>query len=293
MRGATALTTRWLESTLEVARWENMRRSGRRWGWWGASVGASLGLVVYAPAAWLAQGLTALSDGKLLLADASGTIWHGDAVAVLTGGRGSRDARALPGRLGWSMRIAGGGLRLALQQDCCLPTPLVVQLNPRWSGVQVQLGTQPLADAPMQAFGEMGHWPAAWLGGLGTPWNTLQLGGVLRLAGQDLSFEWVKGRLRMAGRAEVTLDNASSPITTLERLGSYRLNVDSDPDGQVQLRLGTLDGALQIMGSGGVTPTGMRLRGEARASEANPGALDNLLNIIGRREGERSVISIG
>jgi len=289
MRGATALTPRWLESTLEVARWENMRRAGRRWGWWGAGAGAALGLLVFAPAAWLAQGVAALCDGKLLLADASGTIWQGDAVAVLTGGRGSRDARALPGRLNWSMRVAGGGLRLSLQQDCCLPVPLVVQVNPRWSGMQVQLNTQ--ADAG--ATSELGHWPAAWLGGLGTPWNTLQLSGVLRLAAQDLRFEWVQGRLRLSGRAEISLDNAASRLTTLERLGSYRLNVDSDADGQVQLRLGTLDGALQLSGTGGVTPTGMRFRGEARASDADRGALDNLLNIIGRREGDRSVISIG
>lgn len=293
MRGATALTTRWLESTLEVARWENMRRAGRRWGWWGAGVGSVLGLIVCAPAPWLAQGVSALTDGKLLLADASGTIWRGDAVAVLTGGRGSRDARALPGRLNWSMRVAAGGLRLSLQQDCCLPVPLVLQVNPRWSGLQVLVGTQADAAAAMQTAGPLGHWPAAWLGGMGTPWNTLQLGGVLRLAGQDLRIEWVQGRVRMTGRAEVSLDNAASRLTTLERLGSYRLSVDGDADGQVQLRLGTLDGALQLSGSGGLTPTGMRFRGEARASDVAPGTLDNLLNIIGRREGDRSVISIG
>jgi len=293
MRGATALTTRWLESTLEVARWENMRRAGRRWGWWGAGAGAVLGLVVYAPAPWLAQGVVALTNGKLLLADASGTIWHGDAVAVLTGGQGSRDARALPGRLNWSMRIAGGGLRLTLQQDCCVPTPLVLQLNPTFSGVNVTVGTQPVAGAEVQAAGELGHWPAAWLGGLGTPWNTLQLNGVLRMASTDLGFQWVQGRVRMNGRAEVFLDNASSPVSTLERLGSYRLSVASDAEGQVQLQLGTVDGALQISGAGGVTPTGVRFRGEARASDATPGTLDNLLNIIGRREGDRSVISIG
>ncbi len=293
MRGATALTTRWLESTLEVARWENMRRAGRRWGWWGAGVGAALGLIVCAPAPWLAQGVESMSNGKLLLADASGTIWHGDAVVVLTGGRGSRDARTLPGRLNWSMRVAGGGLRLTLQQDCCLPVPLVLQLNAGLSGVRLAVGTQPDAASVMQPAGELGQWPAAWLGGLGTPWNTLQLSGVLRLATHDLGFQWVQGRVRMVGRAEVTLDNASSRITTLERLGSYRLNVASDDQGQVQLQLLTLDGALQLSGSGGVTPTGMRFRGEARASDANPGALDNLLNIIGRREGDRSVISIG
>ncbi len=297
MRGATALTTRWLESTLEVARWENMRRAGRRWSWWGGGVGALLGLIVYAPAAWLAKGVDNMTDGKLLLADASGTIWHGDAVAVLTGGRGSRDARALPGRLNWSMRVAGGGLRLSLQQDCCVPLPLLLQVNVGLSGLRVQVGTQSraTAEAPasVQTAGTLGQWPAAWLGGLGTPWNTLQLSGVLRLASSDLAFEWVRGRMRMSGRADVTLDNAASRLTTLERLGSYRLDVVSDGEGLAQMRLGTLDGALQLSGTGGMTPTGLRFRGEARAQDADPGALDNLLNIIGRREGERSVISIG
>jgi general secretion pathway protein N len=37
----------------------------------------------------------------------------------------------------------------------------------------------------------------------------------------------------------------------------------------------------------------VRFRGEARAAEGSQAALDNLLNIIGRRQGERSVISIG
>ena len=95
------------------------------------------------------------------------------------------------------------------------------------------------------------------------------------------------------GRAEVALDNVASRITTLDRLGSYRLDVIGDAQGQLQLNLGTLDGALNLSGSGGITPTGVRFRGEARASEASQGALDNLLNIIGRRQGDRSVISIG
>lgn len=293
MRGATALTTRWLESTLEVARWENMRRAGRRWGWWGAGVGALLGLIIYAPAPWLAQGVVELTGGKLLLADSKGTIWHGDAVAVLTGGPGSRDARALPGRLSWSMRLTFKGLRLVLQQDCCMPQPVVLQVQPGWGSVRVGVALQSAAGQPDQRGGQLGQWPAAWLGGLGTPWNTLQLGGALRVASQELGFEWVQGRLRVQGQAEVTLDNVSSRITTLERLGSYRLDVLSDPSGQVRMNLITLDGALLLSGSGDVTASGVRFRGEARASDNERGALDNLLNIIGRREGDRSVISIG
>lgn len=297
MQGAGALTTRWLESTMEIARWDNMRKAGRRWGWWGAGLGALVGLVVYAPASWLAQGVVELSGKRLLLAESQGTIWHGDAVAVLTGGPGSRDARALPGRLNWTMRLSGLGLRLTLQQDCCIPTPVVMQVQFGLGRVKTDVLLQGAGDAAgattLQTSGEIGHWPAAWLGGLGTPWNTLQLAGALRLSSRDLSFEWAQGRLRISGQADLMLENVASRVTTLDRLGSYRLNLGGDAQGLLQMQLTTLDGALQLSGQGGVSSGGMRFRGEARASEAERGALDNLLNIIGRREGDRSVISIG
>jgi len=297
MQGAGALTTRWLESTMEIARWDNMRKAGRRWGWWGAGLGALVGLVVYAPASWLAQGVVELSGKRLLLAESQGTIWHGDAVAVLTGGPGSRDARALPGRLNWTMRLSGLGLRVTLQQDCCIPTPVVMQVQFGLGRVKTDVLLQGAGGAAgataLQTAGEIGHWPAAWLGGLGTPWNTLQLAGALRLSSRDLSFEWAQGRLRISGQADLMLENVASRVTTLDRLGSYRLNLGGDAQGLLQMQLTTLDGALQLSGQGGVSSGGMRFRGEARASEAERGALDNLLNIIGRREGDRSVISIG
>jgi general secretion pathway protein N len=298
MQGAGALTTRWLESTLEIARWENMRKAGRRWGWWGAALGALVGMVMYAPASWLAQGIVVLTNQRLLLAESQGTIWHGDAVAVLTGGPGSRDARALPGRLSWTMRPQGLGVRLTVQQDCCMPVPVVILVQADIGGritTQLRLQTSPTdtSVAALQTGGEIGHWPAAWLGGLGTPWNTLQLGGVLRLSSQNLSFEVVKGRVRVQGQANLSLDNVSSRVTTLDRLGSYRLDVSGNEQGRVRLALSTLDGALQLSGDGAITPRGLVFRGEARASEADRGALDNLLNIIGRRQGDRSVISIG
>jgi general secretion pathway protein N len=293
MQGAGALTTRWLESTLEVARWENMRKAGRRWGWWGAAVGTLLGVIIYAPACWLAQAVVVATGQRLLLAESQGTVWQGSAVAVLTGGAGSRDARSLPGRLNWTLRMQGLGVRLSLQQDCCMPTPVVLLVQPGWQRAQGRVLLQASPDAAPQTAGEIGHWPAAWLGGLGTPWNTLQLGGALRLSSNDLSFEWVQGRLRVNGQAAVSLQNVSSRVTTLERIGSYQLDVNADPQGQVQLLLSTQEGALQLSGQGGVGPSGLRFRGEARASESDRGALDNLLNIIGRREGDRSVISIG
>lgn len=282
---------------MEIARWENMRKAGRRWGWWGAGLGTLVGMVMYAPASWLAQGVVELTGRRLLLAESQGTIWKGDAVAVLTGGAGSRDARALPGRLNWRMRLHGVGVMLTLQQDCCMPTPVVMVVSLGMGRIKTDVRLQNAPNdntlANMASQGEIGHWPAAWLGGLGTPWNTLQLGGVLRLSAQELSIEVVQGRARIQGRAELALENVSSRVTTLDHLGSYRLNLGGDEQGQLQMSLNTVDGALQLSGQGGVSSGGMRFRGEARASEAEKGALDNLLNIIGRREGDRSVISIG
>jgi len=288
--GRMAATTRWMESTLEVVRWENMRRAGRRWGWWGAGVGALLGLLAYAPAPWLAQVVVEASQGRVLLADSSGTVWRGSAVVVLTGGAGSRDAAALPGRLNWTIGWREGGIRLTLQQDCCVPTPMTLLLQPRWSGGRLSVQSEGSASAVSQ----LGHWPAAWLSGLGTPWNTLQLAGTVRLSAQQLSLVWQRdGRVSLDGAATVVLDNMSSSLSTLDRLGSYRMDVQGGPQGPITLNLTTLDGALQLSGQGELGPRGMRFRGEASATPEERGALDNLLNIIGRRSGDRSVITIG
>lgn len=291
--GATALTTRWLESTLEVARWENMRKAGRRWGWWGVAMGSLLGLGAFAPAPWLAQGVHWLTQGRLLLAEARGTVWQGDAVVVLTGGAGSREARALPGRMSWQTGLGWSGLQLTLQQDCCVPQPVVLRFRPRWGGglLTVSPASMPSDGPAMTA--ELGRWPAAWLSGLGTPWNTLQLEGAARLSANGLGFEWVQGRMRLQGLAEVALDNVSSSLTTLDHLGSYRLQIRADGQGQAAMQLYTDEGALQLTGQGEWRPAGVYFRGEARATEAERDALDNLLNIIGRRQGERSVILIG
>ena len=58
------------------------------------------------------------------------------------------------------------------------------------------------------------------------------------------------------------------------------------------LQLLTLEGALQLQGSGRLEGR-LQFQGEARANPGQEAALNNLLNIIGRRQGERSVITIG
>lgn len=252
------------------------------WGWAiaGALGGLLTALVLFAPARWLAQAVTAASEGRVQLEDARGTVWDGSARLVLTGGAGSRDAAALPSRLAWRMRPAATGLRLALSADCCTPQPLVMWLQARWGGAQLVLD-----DAPAS------QWPAALLAGLGTPWNTLQLEGDLRLATRALVLRWSSGRLQVEGGAEVSALQIASRLSTLRPMGSYRLSLAGGDT--PTLRLDTLEGSLRLSGQGQWVGARLRFAGEASAAPEREAALSNLLNIIGQRQGARSLITLG
>jgi general secretion pathway protein N len=282
----TVAATGWGESTLAELSWDKSRSAGLRWAIGGALVGILVALVVYAPAAWLAESIATRTGQRLLLADARGTVWSGSAVVVLTGGEGSRDATSLPGRLGWSLRPHGLGFELQLRHDCCLNGTVALQVRPGFGRTTYTL--VPPADW-------IGQWPTAFLGGLGTPWNTMQLGGTVRLASPGMRLEAVQGRWVVDGHADLELVDVSSRLATLDTLGSYRLSVDGDAanPGIAKLMLSTQEGALQLNGAGTWGPGGVRFRGDARADAGDEAALSNLLNIIGRRDGARSVISIG
>ncbi len=262
------------------------RGAAVRWAIGGAALGAAAALVAFAPAEWLARRVAAATGQRLLLADARGTVWSGSAVPVLTGGPASRDAAALPGRIAWEVGWHGSALELRASDDCCLQGPLTLRVQPGWARVRVTLvpGGAPL----------VGRWPAAWLSGLGAPWNTLEPGGTLALASPGLALEWVAGRLRLDGRLALELLDASSRLSPLPVLGSYRATLAGDAAGVApRIELTTLSGALQLSASGTLGANGLRLRGEAGAAPGDEAALANLLNIVGRRSGARSLISIG
>jgi general secretion pathway protein N len=276
-----------LESSFAEIAWEKSRHAATRWAVVGGVVGLLVGIVAFAPASWLAAAITSGTQQRLQLAEARGTIWSGSAVVVLTGGEGSRDASSLPGRLEWSLGLQGLGVQLKTRHACCLNGEVALQIKPGLSGMTVVVPPKP---------DWIGQWPAAFLTGLGTPFNTLRLGGVVRLSSPGLTLQTVQGRVLVEGRADIELLNVSSRMSSLETLGSYRMTLTGDParaGGPSQLNLTTLEGALQLSGSGTVGQNGTRFRGEAQASEGNETTLSNLLNIIGRRDGARSVISIG
>jgi general secretion pathway protein N len=214
-----------------------------------------------------------------LLVAPRGTLWNGSAQLVLLGGAGSRDAATLPGRVGWTLRPGWNQIVVTLESSCCAPTPLVLQVQPRWGGVHLTV--------------QDGHseWPASVLSGLGTPWNTLQPQGDLSLSTHALEVELVQGRLSLAGQAQLQASAISSRLSTLQPMGSYRLTVQGGPSTTLQLE--TIAGSLQLSGSGRWIDSRLHFEGSASAAPEYQEALANLLNIIGRRDGARSIIQVG
>lgn len=252
-----------------------------RWGFAGALLGLVVGIVVFAPAAWLAYAVGHFSQGQVQWLEPRGTVWRGDARLMLAGGSGSQDARMLPGRLYWTLRPGITAWQLAIGAECCTAQPQVVDLSWRQGSWRVAM-----------ASGES-HWPAALLGGLGAPWNTVQPRGQLRLRAQGLSLEWFAGRVQVQGVGTLDALDLSSGLSTLRPIGSYRLRLAGHGLARPpQLELETLEGSLKLTGRGQWNGARWNFRGQASAAPEQELVLGNLLNIVGRRQGARSEIAL-
>jgi general secretion pathway protein N len=254
-----------------------------RWAVTGTALGALAALWVWAPARWLSWGVAQASAQRVLLPAARGTLWEGSAQLVLSGGQGSRDAQALPGRIQWRIEPGWLSLRLHLQADCCMNAPSQVWLSGNLSGITMGVDAH------------QSQWPAALLSGLGAPWNTLQPVGQLLLRTESWGLTWAQGRLQMRGLVELQAQAMSSQLSTLRPMGSYQIQMRGTPEGSPtpEITLSTLQGPLQLSGQGQWVGARLRFTGEASADEGSENALSNLLNIIGRRQGARSLLSLG
>ncbi len=254
----------------------------RRLAWFGALTGGLLAIVFWMPAHWLTGVVNRASQQRVVLEDARGTVWTGSARLLVSGGEGSRDVAALPGRVDWRLRPTFTGAWLELQSTCCTRVPVEIDASPRWNGAVLQVGSLQL------------RWPMGLLAGLGTPWNTVQLQGNLDMNSDGLTLAWDSGRLQATGQVRMEATDVASRLSTLRPLGSYLLELVAPGPGQdPSLSLKTLSGNLILTGQGQWVGARLRFSGEATAVEGREAALDNLLNIIGRRSGARSIITVG
>lgn len=249
------------------------------WGVSGVVLGALLSVLVFAPARWLAAAVRQASAAQVLLQDARGTVWSGSAQLTLTGGAGSLASASLPSRLSWQVLPGLTRFGVRLEASCCLLQPWQFWLEPFWNGATLRVSDSPSA------------WPAEILMGLGTPFNTIAPQGQLALTTRDLTLTWAAGRLQVAGQAQLDAQDISSRLSTLRPMGSYRFALAGGT--APELLLSTLRGNLLLSGRGQWVGGKLRFVGEASSAAEHQAALSNLLNIIGRRNGARSVIKLG
>ena len=244
------------------------------------------------PANWLARYVAAKSNGRILFADARGSIWRGDAVLGFAAGRTSSgsdgqasSALALPGRIKWAVEMPRGlALVLRLTHDGVLPQPVDVRIGigARTGAIAVEAGRALL--------------PAELLRLFGAPLNTLRPEGRLDVRWDALE---ITDNRPIVAAGEVRFADLALAASTVRPLGDYRAVLKSDERG-LSWRLDTERGPLKLEGMGSVSPgsrgkveASVRASAAADASPQTVARLKPLLDALGRRAGGVAVIEIG
>jgi general secretion pathway protein N len=269
----------------QVARrqWQR-RQGGAAWPALAACLGAASALVVCAPARSWNLVLEPLTQGRVRLVNTAGTLWHGRGDLLLSG---SDATAALPGGVAWQFGRADDRWNvwtLTLTLPCCSQAPWRWQLQ-RFDGRWMVRSTA-----------HHSRWDLAWLTALGSPWNTLGLQGTLALSIEPLTWTPAMAGTTprgLTGAWEAELLDLSSAVATVRPLGSYRLRGQLNDAQGPSLVLQTLEGDLQLTGSGGWQGGRFIFRGVAEASPQRLPALSNLLNLLGRRDGARAHLQLG
>ncbi|MEZ5740213.1 MAG: type II secretion system protein N [Burkholderiaceae bacterium] len=246
-----------------------------------ALLGLLIALIGFAPASMADWGLQRVSNGRLALAEADGTVWNGSARLVLVDiGDRSRHAAtiagvAVPGRINWQVKL----LPLALA---------IIDARVRVDGMSeaIQLSG---GIGELRISGGQLSLPSVDLGRLGSPWNTIRPSGAL-------SLRWDGLQLRQGsftGRADMELRDMASALTPVKPLGSYRIGIVGEGP-QAKLDIVTLSGPLQLEGNGTWTNRqGVRFTALASAQAEEKDRLQTLLGLIGQRQGDKTLIRIG
>lgn len=238
---------------------------------WAALGTLAAGATVLAvlPATWVAEVIANRSAQRILLADASGTVWNGTATLALTAGGDSQQATVLPGRLRWKLAflpLLTGRAILDIAHDTALASTVRITATPTsWN-----------AGAGVLTM------PASMLSGIGAPFNTLRPDGRMQVSWNPLAGT-LTGQQGWQGTATIRLDRFASSLSPLRPLGSYVAQVRwQDQNGT--LTLSTLKGPLTVQGSGTIGRNA-RFEGTAEATPDTAAQLNGLLSLMGKREG--------
>ena len=124
------------------------------------------------------------------------------------------------------------------------------------------------------------------LASAGAPFNTLKPGGTLEASWNDT----VLRGAALTGEVQIDWRDASSALSTVAPIGSYRLRVTGRGDGSA-LELATLSGPLQLQGRGRIEGSRIRFNGTAGAEADMRPALNGLLGVLGMRSGDKVLLA--
>jgi general secretion pathway protein N len=237
-------------------------------------------IVLSAPASFVDIGVNQSTQGRLRLADTQGTVWRGSGRIVLADIAAEAapytvTGLVLPGRFEWT--IAG--------------LPLFIgRVNAQLSGgglgspVKFEGGISELKISASRLV-----LPSVDLSRMGSPWNTFK-------PQASLDVQWDNMTLRQGqftGKAAFELKDIASALTSVRPLGSYKVDVVG-AGSSADVKLMTTQGPLSLTGNGVWNARqGLRLSIEALADETAKIKLQTLLSLMGRREGEKTIIRIG
>ena len=235
-------------------------------------------VLAFFPAAKLAQPLEAVTQGRLTLLDAAGTIWRGSAILAAAPRANEAAAALFPGRFSWKLSplVLLGRVNLQLENPVVLAQP--VALKGGLSEWRLDAGVLAL--------------PVDGLTALGAPFNTLDLRGKMRLSWQPLQLVRQGGAGGVNGLMQLEMDGMASRLYPLKSLGSYRMNADWRGQ-EALLTLETVQGPLLLSGEGRINNGHFRFSGKAEAEAGQDEALANLLNLLGRRRNVNGKTVIG
>ena len=229
----------------------------------GSLVGVLTGVLFFAPAAWMSAGVERLSNHKLTLIQAKGTLWQGSGVLLIKGGGGSFEPSRFKANDQADQRSLAITRAIPQSPDLYISSPFHWQMGWFWGSSQrgsattldylnsVSLISLSIENICCLQSALVLHYrpswsdisslgfsfqiedsninlPAQWLTALGAPWNTVDPKGLMYLQTQNARFTSYpfseKGKV-FHGVAELTIKDLSSQLSTLAPLGTYRVTI--------------------------------------------------------------------
>ncbi len=222
----------------------------------------SVGLCVYAPAQLFGVGLNKLSSGRLTLANSMGSFWHGNAHVLLKNVNQQENMVDL-GKITWdiqTMQLLAGKLALIVTWNQGAPFWMTLDR----SRLHIEHAAFSL--------------PAVVVSTLVPTLKATQLDGQLEVRCDNFSMT----HQEILGQVEINWNQASSPLSIVNPLGSYHAKLVGNGAG-LAIQLSTLStGPLMLQGSGRWDPIGgVHFEGTAEAENAEKLQLQELLRVMG------------